>query len=176
MAERGRHLAVGRLRKPHGLKGDVAVFPLTDAPDEVFAAGREVWIMNLHGELVAGPVTVERSRSYHREWLVKLAGLDGRDALDPWRDHLLAVPEDVLAPPEGNEVWLHELAGFTVRGVDGEPLGVVSDVLELPAGVVIEVQGPRREFLLPYRSEFVTEVDRAARRLTVAPPAGLLDV
>jgi ribosomal 30S subunit maturation factor RimM len=40
---------------------------------------------------------------------------------------------------------------------------------------MIEVQGPKREFLLPYRREFVTAVDREARRLTVEPPAGLLD-
>jgi ribosomal 30S subunit maturation factor RimM len=40
---------------------------------------------------------------------------------------------------------------------------------------VIEVQGPKREFLLPYRKEFVTQVDRAARRLVIAPPDGLLD-
>jgi ribosomal 30S subunit maturation factor RimM len=40
---------------------------------------------------------------------------------------------------------------------------------------MIEVQGPKREFLLPYRKEFVVDVDRAARRLTVRPPAGLID-
>ena len=46
---------------------------------------------------------------------------------------------------------------------------------ELPAGLMIEVQGPKREFLLPYKKEFVREVDREARRLVVTPPEGLIE-
>ena len=57
-----RHLVVARLRKPHGLKGEITVFPLTDAPDEVLATGRSVWVVNLAGEEVAGPFEIERSR------------------------------------------------------------------------------------------------------------------
>jgi 16S rRNA processing protein RimM len=85
------------------------------------------------------------------------------------------VPPDQLKPPAQDEVYLHELDGFTVRLPDETPLGLVSAVYELPAGIMIEVQGPKREFLLPYRKEFVREVDRAARRLTVTPPEGLLE-
>lgn len=170
-----RHLVVGRLRKPHGLKGDCTLFPLTGEPHTVFAPGRAVWLVGLDGKVLAGPITIERSREYHREWLIKFAGADGRDALDPWRGAFLAVPEAELKPPEGDEVYLHELAGFSVRQQDGTPLGLVSAVYELPAGLMIEVQGPKREFLLPYKKEFVREVDRAERRLVVAPPEGLVE-
>ena len=51
----------------------------------------------------------------------------------------------------------------------------MSAVYELPSGVMIEVQGPKREFLLPYKKEFVREVDRAGRRLVVTPPEGLVE-
>ena len=175
MAGDARHLVVGRLRKPHGLKGDTTLFPLTDDPATVFAAGRLVWLVGLDGETVAGPVTIEWSRPYHREWLIKFEGADGRDALDPWRGLFLAVPADELTPPEGDEVYLHELEGFSVRLPDETPLGLVTAVYELPAGIMIEVQGPKREFLLPYKKEFVQQVDRGARRLVVTPPEGLLD-
>jgi 16S rRNA processing protein RimM len=175
MAADARHLVVGRLRKPHGLKGDTTLFSLTDDPAAVFAAGRRVWLVGLDGETVAGPITIERSRPYHREWLIKFEGADGRDALDPWRGLFLAVPADELAPPEGDEVYLHELEGFSVRLPDETPLGLVSAVYELPAGLMIEVQGPRREFLLPYKKEFVQQVDRTARRLVVTPPEGLIE-
>jgi 16S rRNA processing protein RimM len=175
MAADARHLVVGRLRKPHGLKGDTTLFPLTDDPAAVFAVGHRVWLVGLDGETVAGPVTIERSRPYHREWLIKFEGADGRDALDPWRGLFLAVPADELAPPEGDEVYLHELEGFSVRLPDETPLGLVSAVYELPAGIMIEVQGPRREFLLPYKKEFVQQVDRGARRLVVTPPDGLVE-
>jgi 16S rRNA processing protein RimM len=175
MAADARHMVVGRLRKPHGLKGDLTLFPITDAPDTVFAAGRSVWLVGLDGEVVAGPVTIERSRSYHREWLVKFAGADRREAIEPWRGLFLAVPADELAPPEGDEVYLHELDGFAVRLPDETPLGLVTATYELPSGVMIEVQGPKREFLLPYKKAFVREVDRAGRRLVVTPPEGLIE-
>lgn len=175
MAEGARHVVVGRLRKPHGLKGDCNLFPLTDDPASIFAPGRQIWVVDLAGDTVAGPLTVERSREYHREWLVKFAGVESRDALEPFRAHFLAVPPDQLTPLAADEVYLHELDGFSVRLPDQTPLGLVSAVYELPAGIMIEVQGPKREFLLPYKKEFVREVDRAGRRLTVTPPEGLLD-
>lgn len=170
-----RHLVVGRLRKPHGLKGEVTVFPLTDDPAAVFGVGRRLWVLDLEGAIVGGPLTVERGRAYHREWLIKFHDVDSRDALDPWRGRLLGAPVEELVPPERGEVYLHELEGFAVELKDATPLGLVTAVYELPSGVMIEVQGPKREFLLPYRREFVTDVDREARRLTVAPPEGLID-
>ncbi len=170
-----RHIVVGRLRKPHGLKGDTTLFPLTAEPETLLAPGAEVWLVGLDGEVVAGPLTIERSRAYHRQWLVKFAGADGRDALDPWRGLFVAVPEERVTPPADGEVYLHELAGFSVRLPDATPLGLVSAVYEMPKGLMLEVQGPRREFLLPYRKEFVREVDRAGRRLGGSPPEGRVD-
>ena len=175
MTEGARHVVVGRLRKPHGLKGDTTLFPLTAEPERLLAPGTDVWLVGLDGEVVAGPVTIERSRSYHREWLIKFAGADARDALEPWRGLFLAVPPDRITPPAEDEVYLHELTGFSVRLPDDTPLGLVSSLYEMPSGLMIEVQGPKREFLLPYKKEFVREVDRAGRRLVVTPPDGLLE-
>ena len=107
--------------------------------------------------------------------LVKFAGVENRDALDPFRAHFLGVPQDALGPLAEDEVYLHELDGFSVRLEDDTPLGLVSAVYDLPAGILIEVQGPKREFLLPYKKEFVKQVDRAGRRLMVTLPEGLLE-
>jgi 16S rRNA processing protein RimM len=170
-----RHLAVARLRRPHGLKGEVTIFPLTDDPAAVFAPGRALWVLDLGGQVAGGPLVIERSRTYHREWLVKFKGIESRDALEPWRGRFLGLPAEELAPPAGNEVYLHELEGFAVRLEDGTAVGLVSAVYELPGGVTLEVQGPKREFLLPFKREFVRDVDRAQRRLTVTPPAGLIE-
>lgn len=175
MTSDSAYVVVGRLRKPHGLKGDCNLFPLTDDPAGIFAPGRQIWVVDLTGDIVAGPLTVERSREYHREWLVKFEGVESRDALEPYRAHFLGVPADQLSPLAEDEVYLHELDGFSVRLPDETPLGLVSAVYELPAGLMIEVQGPRREFLLPYKKEFVRDVDRAGRRLTVTPPEGLIE-
>ena len=153
-----RHLVVGRLRKPHGLKGDVALFPLTDTPEQTFRPGAAFQVLDLAGEVVVGPLELERARAYHREWLVKFRGLQERVDLDPLRGQFLAAPAGELAPPANGEVYLHELEGFAVRKQDGTPLGVVTGYYELPSGFTLEVQGPKREFMLPFRKEFVVEV------------------
>lgn len=175
MADAPRHMMVGRLRKPHGLKGEITVFPLTDRPADVFTVGRQLWILDIAGQVIGGPLTIERARDYHREWLLKFDEVDARDAFDPWRNSFLGVPPETLAPPADDEVYLHELEGFAVRSAAGEPLGLVSSLYEMPSGLMIEIQGPKREFLLPYRREFVVRVDRAARTLEVVLPDGLLD-
>lgn len=174
--EETHHLLVGRLRKPHGLKGDCAVFPLTDEPAAVFAKGREVWVRSLAGEVVAGPLTIERSRPYQREWLVGFRDHDKIEAVEPWRGHFLLAERAGLRPLAQDEVYLHELAGFAVRDTTGAPLGLVSDLTEGPAGLVLTVQGEKREFLLPYKKDFVREVNREERLLVVDLPAGLTEL
>jgi 16S rRNA processing protein RimM len=98
------------------------------------------------------------------------------DAVNPWGGHFLAAELDALRPRVDGEVYLHELAGFAVQDKAGAPLGLVTRVVELPAGLMLEVQGPRREFLVPFRKEFVVAVNREARRLLVALPEGLADL
>jgi 16S rRNA processing protein RimM len=88
----------------------------------------------------------------------------------------LGAPLESLVPPADGEVYLHELVGFAVRSRTDEALGIVSDLHDYPQGLTLEVQGPKREFLLPYRKEFVVEVDRIGRRLVVELPDGLLDL
>ena len=163
------------MRKPHGLKGEFSLFPLTDQPDVVFVPGRELRRLNLKGEVVGDPIVIERSRGFHREWLIKFRGLESRDEVETWRGLFLAAPAETLPPPGPGEVYIHELEGFSVRGEDDTAYGLVSGVLELPSGLTLEVQGPKREFMLPFRKEFVKTVDRAGRRLTVVLPDGLLE-
>ena len=166
---------MARFRRPHGLKGEVTVFPLTDHPAIALAEGRRLSRLDLSGAVRGPALEIERSRSYHREWLLKFRGVEARDDLAGWQGLFLAAPEAELPPPADGEVYLHELVGFAVADKAGTPLGIVSALYELPSGLMLEVQGPRREFLLPYRREFVREVDRPARRLTVELPVGLLE-
>jgi 16S rRNA processing protein RimM len=170
-----RFLAVGRLRKPHGLKGEFAVFPLTEDAAAVFSAGRKLVRLALSGAVVGEPVEVERSRSFHREWLLKFRGIESRDELDAWRGQFLGAPMEELRPPAEDEVYVHELEGFSVRQVDGTALGLVTALYDLPSGLTLEVQGTKREFLLPFRKEFVQQVDREGRALVVNVPEGLLE-
>ena len=167
-------IVVGRVRKPHGLKGEIAVFPLTDDPKAVYVVGRAIQLRDLAGELI-GEVVIDQVRIYHRECLVKFKDHDRREAVEGYRTLFLAVARDVLAPLEDGEVYHQELLGWAVRDESDEPLGIVSEFYDLPQGLTIEIQGPKREFLLPFRAPYVKSVDREGRRLVVSVPAGLAD-
>jgi 16S rRNA processing protein RimM len=168
-------IVVARVRKPHGLKGELAIFPLSDQPEAVFVPGRVLTVMTLAGT-PAGTVTLEAVRGYHREWLLRLADHASRDAVEGYREHFLAVPRSALPALDEGEVYQQDLVGFAVHDPAGTPLGIVSAVYDLPAGLTIEVQGPVREFLLPFRGEYVQRTDTAGRRLVVTVPDGLLDL
>lgn len=174
MADTAPPIVIGRVRKPHGLKGDLAIFPLTDDPEGMFVAGRTVQLVDLRGDPVTS-VTIVAARIYHRECLLRFEGHDRREAVEGYRGLFLAVARDTVPPLEEGEVYLRELVGFAVRDERDEPLGLVSEVYELPQGPTIEVQGPKREFLLPMIGAYVKQVDRAGRRLVVSVPEGLLD-
>ena len=175
MTESGpRRLVIGRLRKPHGLKGEFTVFPLTSTPQVVFTAGSKLMRVDIGGEPL-GELEIESARPYHREWLIKFRGIADRPTLDSFRGAFLAADAGVLTEPEGDEVYLHELDGFSVRDEAGNPLGLVTNLFELASGLMLEVQGPKWEFLLPYKKEFVVGVERGERRLVVRVPDGLLD-
>jgi len=178
MSQDARRLVVGRLRKPHGLKGDVALFPLTDSPDQAFVTGRRLQMVDVAGDPVGDPLVVERARGFHREWLLKFEGLDSRTSLEQlpaWRGLFVTVPADQLPAPADDEVYYHELVGFATKLEDGTPVGLVSEVYELPSGVTLEIQGPKREFMLPFVKEFVGPIDRSARHITIMPPEGLIE-
>ena len=167
-------IVVGRVRKPHGLKGELSVFPLTDDPDGVFTRGRVLKLVDLEGTVI-GSVTVEQARTYHRECLMRLVDHGKREAVDGYRGLFLAVPREEMAPLAEGEVYLRDLIGWAVRNEADEPLGLVSDVYELPQGPVIEIQGPKREFLLPLGPEYVKQMDRETKRVIVSVPEGLLE-
>jgi len=172
----GAYLAVARLRKPHGLKGEVVAWTLTDEPEHVLAVGRQLVPVDESGVAIGSPVVIERSRPYHRHWLLKFEKVDSRDVLDEWRQRLFGVPQDELTPPREDELYEHEVPGTRVL-VQGREVGQATGLVDLPGGghlLVVDVAG--REVLIPFRRPIVKRVDRAAREIEIEPPDGLLEL
>src|SRR6188768_3555983 len=90
-------IVVGRVRKPHGLKGELAIFPLTDDPEGVFVVGREVSVLDIRGD-VQEEVLIDQARVYHREVLLRFRGHTDRNMVEGYRGLFLAVPRDAVAP------------------------------------------------------------------------------
>lgn len=171
-------IIVGRLRKAHGIRGDLLVEPITDAPAEVFAAGRRLFVGTVDGDPVpdARTLTVSEARVQPDGLIVAhFDEIADRTTAERWRNRYVLLPATELAPPSPGEVYLHELAGMRVERPDGELLGEVREVWELPQGIALEIARPGGSVLLPFREEFVQHVDRVARRVVATPPEGLLE-
>ena len=169
---------VGRVRRAHGIRGELVVESLTDAPDAIFAPGRRVFAGTRNGEVAKGQpeLTILRSSPFKGGWIIAFDGINDRTTAESWRDRTLLLPESEIEPPSENELFIHDLVGMRVERISGETLGEVSEVFELPQGLVIEVQRTgAKPVLLPFNEQTVTEVDSDARLIRVDPLEGLLD-
>lgn len=81
--------AIARVHKPHGTKGEVAVWSMTANPGAELQPGTVVRIVGEDGRELAGPLTIVRRRQYHREWLLTFAGVTERAPLEGWRRALV---------------------------------------------------------------------------------------
>lgn len=170
------HLAVGLLKKPHGLKGDALVYSLTDHAEAVFRLNRVLAVLDKDGVDTGTTVKLTTCRAYHRAWLLHFEGLDTPEALTALRERYLGIAVGDAAPLEDGEFYLHELVGLAVQTAVRAPVGVVTAVVEAPQGLLLAVKGETKEHLIPFRAGVVRRVDREARMVTVTPPAGLLDI
>lgn len=159
---------VGLVRNAQGIRGEVVVEPLTDAPDAVFASGRRVFVGD-HS------MTVESSRPFKGGLIVKFDELKDRTSADLLRGKYVFSPFDELAPPSEDEVYIHDLLGMNVKLDTGESMGEVSSYYELPQGLTLEVKTGNGTVLVPYRPEVVDHVDREARVLVVKSAVGIFD-
>ncbi len=169
-------IIVGRVRKAHGVRGDVVVEPITDDADAVFVVGRGFVAGTASGDPAKGrpALHIESAQPFKGGFIVHFTEIAGRDAADAWRERYLLLPADELRPLQADEVYLHELTGMRVVLESGEPVGTVSAIYELPQGLTLDVARGDGSVLIPY-DRVVTAVDRAARVIRIAPPAGLLE-
>ncbi len=176
MATRDDLVIVGRVRRPHGVRGEVLIEPLTDEPDAVYAPGRRVFGGTVEGPMDDPPtLTVIETRPFKDGLLVRFEEIGDRTAAELWNGRLLLVPENELTPLEEGEVYQHELKGMAVELSSGEIVGTVTDVFEVPQGLLLDVARERGTVLVPFSGEVIVEVDRARRVVRIDPPEGLLD-
>jgi 16S rRNA processing protein RimM len=174
-------IIVGRVRKAHGIRGEVVVETITDEPDAVFASGRRVFAGTADGDVArnGAELHVVTSRPFNEGLLVGFSEMPDRTAAEQWRGRYLLVPSGELPAPDEDEVYLHDLIGMRVALADGQAIGTVEELYELPQGLAIDVRltEPREgeTVLLPYDDRTVASVDKEARVIVVTPAEGLLE-
>jgi 16S rRNA processing protein RimM len=164
-------LAVGRVRRPHGVHGEIAVEPLTDFPERL-TAGVEVGLGGDHPER---RVTVHGVRMHKGDFLLAVEGIRTRDEVEGWRGLHLFLPELPRSELPGGYYYEHELVGCRCVREGGGELGEVTGLQDGPAGHLLVVAAPHGEVLVPFISPIVVRVELVARTVVLDPPRGLFD-
>ena len=169
MADWDDMVLVGRIARPHGLRGDVVVNPETDFVEERFAAGSILWMRDREVRIASARVQGGRP-------VVRFEGFDGIDAVQGMAGQELRVPLESLPELEDGKFYHHELAGCQVETVSGRKVGEVKRVEGGAGGSRLVIEGPRGEVLVPLARDICVSIDVAARRITIDPPEGLLEL
>jgi len=165
-------IAVGRLTRPVGLKGEMALEPLVENRERLSALG-ESWIGR--AAETAHACRVEHVRITHAAAVVKISGIESRTEAEQHRGEYVFVDEsDSPGPPPGS-FYVHEIVGLEVFREDGAYIGTVRDVQKSPAHDLWIVARGEREFMIPAVRAFIRSVELDRRRVVIRPIEGLID-
>lgn len=164
---------VGRIGKPHGIRGEVSLELRTDEPEVRFAPGSLVYSE-------AEPkksFTVQSTRWHAGKLLVVFKELGDRNAAEAARNTILQVIVDPAELPVGDdEFYDRQLIGLVVEQ-DQVAIGEIVDILHLPGQDVLQIElDAGGEMLLPFIEQFVPEINFAGGFVIINPPAGLSDL
>lgn len=170
-------LTVARVRKAHGLAGEVLVHAETDDGADVFRAGRRFGLRIERGrEMVVRDVTLMESRPHRGGFLLQFREIVDRDAAQTLLGAELVLGRDELRPLDEDEYFLHELVGLEVLDAERGSIGPIVDVYETAGQVLAAVRFEGRERLFPLRREMVRRIDMDERQIEVELPSGLLEL
>lgn len=180
-------LYVGRIVRPHGIRGEVIVELRTDEPEERFAPGKV--LVTDPGAVpskgtdpaayqVPERLTIEEVRAHLGRLIVGFDGIYDRNVAEALRGVLLCVDSADVGPlSDPDEYHDHQLVGLTAVTTAGETLGEVARVDHAPASDLLVLRRPEgRTALVPFVKAIVPEVDLAGGRVIVDPPEGLFDL
>ncbi len=174
-------LMVGRVGRPHGVRGEVSVDVRTDEPDRRFVVGARLRTEAPSRPLAEAPVPppvlhVDAVRWHQQRLLVRFDGIEDRNAAEDLRGVVLqvAVPRDET-PADPEEFYDHQLEGLAVEDLDGHHLGEVVEVQHPGAQDLLVVRTPEgRDALVPFVLALVPTVDLGGGRVVVADRPGLV--
>ena len=155
-------LVVGHLNKPHGTKGELFVWPLTDYPEGIYAPGV---VLRMGPEDAdepdpdLPPLRIEKVRSFRRGYLVTFGGVTDRPGAEKLRGNYLFQDFDAIEPLRDGEVFYHQLLGMEVVTTSGDRLGEIAEVYEVRPVDLLEVRRPEGPLMIPYLDHLVVNVE-----------------
>ena len=165
---------IGEIVRPHGLRGEMRVMPLTDDPSR-FSRLAECVLWDAARD-VREPRRLRSARTAGDTLLVALAGCETPEAARSLTGRLIAIHERDVLPPREGTFYPWQLEGAVVVTEDGREVGRMTGVEQGPGQDRWIVRDGAREHLIPAVADIVVDVDLAARRIVIRPPDGLLDL
>jgi len=166
-------IAVGKVAKSVGIRGEVKIVPLTDYPER-FAELNQVWIGP--DDATLEQCTISSVRPTRSGVSVKLREIETRAAAERKRGCYLYITEQETSKPPAGRYFIHDIVGMEVSTNGGEVLGMIKEVLQLPANDVWVVVRGKREILIPAIKDVIASVDVKRRAVVIRPMEGLLDI
>jgi len=165
-------IAIGRIRKPFGVKGYTYIEPLTKNADRFFDL--EECFIGLN-EKNAQPFEIDDVEPKGDKLTIKFIGCDDRTEVEKITNFFIFVDsEDAIKLPE-NDFFSHQFIGLSVKDNNGKEYGVVKNILKLPAQDLFVIDYEGREVLVPNVKEFVISVNMESKTLILNVIEGLFE-
>lgn len=168
-------VAVGVIRRAHGVRGEASVELLTDSASRFDELDRVLLVDPARAAVVESVVV--SARPHGERALVLLEGIASPEEVSRYRNWTIEIPESEARETDEGEYFIHELIGLAVVGREDEPIGVVVDVLEGVTQQLLRVEtSDGLRFDVPFVEALCPAIDLEARRIIVELPAGLVDL
>jgi len=164
-------IAIGKITKTRGLKGEVVISPLTDDPERFFLL-KEVWIS---GKEKSKIFQIEKVKKFKEKIFLKFQGIDSPEAAMPLVNSFLEIQKESLPPLPQNRYYVFDIIGLEVLTTQGKKIGVIKDVISLPANDVYTVKSGTKEYDIPATKEVVKKIDLHKKIMIIEPLEGLLE-
>jgi 16S rRNA processing protein RimM len=164
---------VGRIARPHGLRGQVVLGSETDFPEERFRPGAELFVERDGG---VQPLTLTSVRFQQGRPIVGISGIERIEEAQTLAGLELRVPANSLTPLPSGVFYRHDLVGCAVETSTGSRVGTVRDVEGTFGSSVLVVTSGHQEILIPLAAEICTSIDADGKRIVIEPPSGLLEL
>ena len=166
-------VVVGRIGRPHGVRGEVTVEVRTDDPDLRFVPGAVLRT----DPAERGPITIAGVHWHSGTLLLRLEGVDSREAAEAVRNtELVVAVADLPEIEDPDSFYDHQLVGLSARMPDGTVLGEVTAVRHEAQDLLVVRRGEGGDVLIPFVSAIVPTVDLDGGFVVVDPPEGLLEL
>lgn len=154
---------IGQIVAPHGVRGDVRIYPDTDFPKR--------FLKMKYGYINGKKYEVESARLHKRVVLMKFAGVDDRNAAELLVKKDLQVPREDLVPLQKGQHYIYDIIGSAVYDLQDHELGKLTDVLHTGSNdVYVVTADDGKETLLAAIPDVIKSIDESAKKIVVDPP------